>query len=292
MKKIILLSIIACILTLTSSAQQVKLYLKTGQTIQGSLLGLSNLKTEIDPDGSVSYYVVNNVEADSLIYLKDGKKITYPITENIPIKHQSSINITPPKSRSIFSFGLIGGRSSTITTMAFDGFSDTKIKPSFMFGGSVMYFLTNFVAFELIVSHTRSKIIENSEDMGILSMTPIIINYKMQTKPRKKAGVGVSFDIGMGLAFTNYSNGSYIKQLEQEEKVTIAVKTNNPFVFNMGFGLDVFVCKQISLGTDIRLLLSNVKTDWKFNGISMPITEKIFASSFILDFELRYWLDH
>jgi hypothetical protein len=34
-----------------------------------------------------------------------------------------------------------------------------------------------------------------------------------------------------------------------------------------------------------------VTTEWKFNGITDNITDKIYASQLILGLKLRYWLD-
>jgi len=291
-KAFILTFCISMIYAIACHGQQVKIYLKNGSIMQGKLITITKEKTDMDPDGRESYFVANNTEIDSLIYMKSGNRIVYPLTNTSHLKSYSIRDANPPRTRSVFSFGVVGGYTMPIGIMAFVGYSDTKFKPSMTIGGSVVYFLTQLVAFEVMVTYNRANIVENNANMGWLTMVPIIFNYKMQTKPRKKAGVGFNMDIGAGVALTSYKNGPAIHKIEQGTNVDIVVSTNNPFMFNMAVGMDVFFNKQVSLGVDCRLLAGNVKTEWKFNGITQNISEQIYASKLIIGLKLRYWLDH
>jgi len=267
----------------------VVLFMKNGSMIHGKLVRLTFEKTIIDPENNLSLMTLSNVDIEKLGFVESDRIIKYPVGDTILTKAVSK-NYSKKTNRSFFSFGIIGGRSSSITTSAFDGFENTKILPAFVIGGAARFFICQLVEFEALVTYTQLKITENSDDLGSLTFIPIVFNYKMQIIPRKKSGVGFHVDLGAGVALTKFQKGPAISEIEKQEGVTITVETNKPFVLNLGIGLDVFIIRQLAIGCDFRLLTGNVSTVWKFNGVAVEFSDKIYASSFIMGLNLRYCL--
>lgn len=233
---------------------------------------------------SNDYFIIKLTNGD----LKQIKKNEVAEIKQVNTELMKVKNNDEPFKKSFFSVAINGGQSSSLALFgAMEGFDATKIKPSLMIGGSGMYVITQWAAFEALITYNRFRITENGDDIGKLTFVPVILNFKTQLVPVKKNGIGFHSDYGAGFAFTKFKNGNALHDIEESTGVTIKVETNKPFVFNLGMGFEYFINK-IAIGFDMRLLTGNVATDWKFDGYSVPFSNGIHASSFIWGFNLRY----
>lgn len=192
-----------------------------------------------------------------------------------------------------FSLGIQGGGVLGAQHEAVDGFEDTKFSPTLTYGGGVMYRWNNGFAIELGVQRFRMTLKEDGEKFGDLTLTPAMLLLKYQGMPRDGKGLTGHVELGGGVSFSKFQEGPFIKDLEQSLGVNVDVSTKKAFVFEMGVGLDYFFTPHISLNTDVRVLLSQVSTNWNVQGSggsgSVPDVDKFRTSNVQLLLGLRYW---
>ena len=174
-----------------------------------------------------------------------------------------------------FSVGALGGWAWHIADEAVGGFPETEFKNSPVYGGTVMYRFSNGFALELCIKHLEMDLEEAGENFGTLKMTPLILFAKYQGMPVKGKGLTGHGDIGVGINFTSFDKGPFVKNLEITYGVNYSIDTDDSFIFELGGGLDYFFTKRFSLYLDARLMLGVVGTSWKVVGPggAIPLTE-------------------
>jgi len=209
----------------------------------------------------------------------------------------TSLGFSDPggKRQGHFSLGLHGGGAIGLEGEGIDGFKDTEFTLGPMYGVSAMYRLPNGYALEVVIERIKMDLEENNDEFGELKITPVMLLFKYQGFPNRFRGKGFTghAQIGGGYAFTHFSTGGFVSDLERNSGVKIDVETDDSFVFEMGGGLDYFFSPHISMNADIRFMYLDVDTDWTIKGGSSNSTisniDKFQASHFQFFGGLRYW---
>jgi hypothetical protein len=188
----------------------------------------------------------------------------------------------------VFSFGAFGGSVSSFASHALEGedsqYTDTKFKGKQVYGGSIMYRFPSGFAFELCAEKFSMDLNELGVDFGKLNMMPIMLLLKIQGMPKNEIGFTGHLDIGGGVSFNSFDNGSFLKELEETFGYNIKIETKDSFVFEIGGGIDYFFNKNVSLNIDGRLLISSIETSgWLIDA------NKLYANNLQVLLGLRFW---
>lgn len=207
-------------------------------------------------------------------------------------------NPVPSKSSShssiVFSFGVFGGGAIATPTEAVDGYKKTSFEYGTPLGASA-YIGSSGLGLEAYVENYKFKLTENSDDLGTLEMTPIVLCLKLQSIPKEKSGWGGHADLGVGYMISSFKTGSDIDSIAAEYPgISIDVKTDPAFIFDLGFGGDYFFTPNISLLMDFKWLFYSIKDSWtaSYMGqkIDLGIDGNLQPSNIQLLLGVKYWI--
>ena len=187
-----------------------------------------------------------------------------------------------------FSIGAFGGFTTDMSSEAVEDYDDTEWENGIVYGGSVMYRMTNGFVLELIVKHFEMDAEENGSEIGTLKVTPILLMFGYQSMPKKQSGFAFHASIGGGVASSDFDKGDDIKDLERATGVKVDISNDDAFIFELGAGVDYFFTRNIALTLDGRLVGGEIDSEWDFNnGISEDFTFDI--SNFQGLVGLKFW---
>ena len=199
-----------------------------------------------------------------------------------------SISFAYAEDAPSFSIGAFGGFASSMTGEAVKDYQDTEWEAGGAYGGSVIYRMANGYIFELLVEQFEMKAVENSNDIGTLKATPILLMFGYQSMPKYQSGFAFHATIGAGFASSKLDKGDDIKDLEKSSGVSIDISNDNAFMFEMGAGVDYFLSRNIALTLDGRFVAGNIDSKWDYsNGNSEKYT--LYASNFQGLVGVRLW---
>lgn len=193
------------------------------------------------------------------------------------------------------SFGLMGGWAGSITQQGLGGFAQTKFQKGPTFGGGFGHRFGNNVSLELSASQLSMQLIEGGADLGTLRMSPIMLLLRGQGKPASGKGLTGHAQLGGGInLIRGFEKGRSVTDLERRFGARMEISNRNSAIFEVGGGVDYFFNRHVSLTTDFRLLLGNVKTSWVAVGrTSVPVEgfEKFLVSNGQALMGIRFWLN-
>lgn len=187
-----------------------------------------------------------------------------------------------------FSIGIFGGFAASFAEEAVKGYEKTEWEAGTAYGGSVIYRLKNGLAFELLMEQFEMKLVEEGEEFGTLTATPILFLVRYQGMPIRQKGITFHAEIGGGLMSSEMGKGDFIKDLENSSGRTIDISNDDAFIFEFGGGIDYFLNKNLALTLDGRFLTGNVDSKWDYGaGVSEDYT--FYVSNFQGLVGIRLW---
>jgi hypothetical protein len=179
------------------------------------------------------------------------------------------------------SLGVHGGWAWGIADEAIDGFSNSEFDDAPVYGGSLLYRFPGGLALGVSIERLEMDLKEFGDTFGTIKMTPVMFNILYQGIPAGGRGLTGHGGIGLGVNFTSFDRGPATRP-------TIAVDTDNDFIFSIYGGLDYFFSPNISMNLDGRFLLGTVETKWREFGSTLPIGD-LNIHNFQLLLGLRFW---
>jgi len=272
--------------------------LKDGKKVEGKLVQMTPEAIGLDPDGPVSYRAIPADEILTVYIAELNQTFTFPLaSEDIPAVFAQQKKLTTPgtipRPAGFPGFGFTFGQAVSLTEEAIAGFADTEFQSGGLVGGSFFYSFVGGFVLELNVSRFKMALTESGENFGDLQLTSALVLFKYQTMPDRPAGFAYHGELGGGLCFTGFKKSGIISRFESLG-ARFDIETDNPFVFEMGGGIDYFFSKTSCLTLDGRMLLGNVGTRWQVSGpaATLPLqdVDKLFASNLQILFGVRLGL--
>jgi hypothetical protein len=176
------------------------------------------------------------------------------------------------------------GLTGSITSEALDGYSKTKFKGDTSLHASLRFSSAEEGGLYVDLSFYRFKfgLEEEGVRFGDLNLTYVIVTPGGGFVSRKPGGVGffIGF-LGLGILMTDFTEGPFIRDLEQlyggqvtvETKKTVLAATLFPIKF------DYVITKNIAIGASATLLLSNTGTIWRVDHEPLEDFKKFYTSN-------------
>ncbi len=179
------------------------------------------------------------------------------------------------------SLGVFGGWGWGIADEGIDGYPHTEFDDGVVYGASLLYRFPRGFALGISVEHLEMDLKEFGEKYGNIKMTPVMFNILYQGIPIGGRGLTGHGGVGLGVNFTSFDKGPATRP-------TVAVDTDDDFIFAIYGGLDYFFTRNISMNLDARFLLGTVDASWREFGSALPIDE-FNIHNFQLVLGLRLW---
>lgn len=194
----------------------------------------------------------------------------------------------------------IVGFSSGSSSGAIDGFDQTEFTSGSAIGGRLRVTLDDvegveigYGRFEVEVYRYKTDLEENSENFGTLTVTPVMLNFKVGDYVGRKDQVAFFFGIGGGPVFGSFEEGPFLKETDAASGVTTKVETDLGFAFMFGGGSEIMLSKVVSLTVDLQITLSSMGTTWTISGpggtAEVPEIEDFSTTGFQVLAGLTVW---
>ena len=200
----------------------------------------------------------------------------------------------------VIGLGVLLGVGSGVSKDAIDGYEDTELEQSTIYGGTV--FLgkqsnngTGAGGLEIQVEKYDMVLKENSDEFCTITMIPIVLGLRGQTFPDNySSGFGFHGGFGLGMSMNKIEKGPFFTNLENSYGApgAIDMSVENSFIFDMSFGIDYFFTKNLALNTDFKMMLGNISPTITIAGIDATDDmdfDKIDGSHFQALIGLKYW---
>lgn len=106
--------------------------------------------------------------------------------------------------------------------------------------------------------------------------------------PKNQSGFAYHATFGGGFVSSKLEKSNDLKDIESSGGVSIDISNDDAFMYQVGFGIDYFLTRNIALTLDNRIVGGNIYSKWDFsNGDLENFT--LYASNFQLLIGVRLW---
>lgn len=126
-----------------------------------------------------------------------------------------------------------------------------------LYGGSLEYNFTSFLAGEIEVGYAEMDDEFESIKFGEISYVPLLVNLKVRYPEGK---INPFIYAGLGAVFVDYEEEPWVKNLG------VSLDVNTGFAYQIGAGADLFIADNVALFTKLGYLWSEVEAEASVTG--------------------------